>query len=91
MLDLDSKHCKICKNKVEMDEGEQRPQGADPLPLPLPLRVAMSGRNHLNEEITPLLPTGIGKRCSQTISNLGHAEDMQRSGADVNSPYKQKC
>ncbi len=25
------------------------------------------------EEITPLLPTGIGERYSQTISNLGHA------------------
>jgi hypothetical protein len=27
---------------------------------PSPLRVAKAGRNHLNEEITPLLPTGIG-------------------------------
>ncbi len=39
---------------------------------PPPLRVAKAGRNHLNEEITPLLPTGIGERYSQTISNLGH-------------------
>ncbi len=46
-------------------------QGADPLPLPL--RVAKAVRNHLNEEITPLLRTGIGERCSRTISNLGHA------------------
>jgi hypothetical protein len=29
---------------------------------PLHLRVAKTGRNHLNEEFTPLLPTGIGKR-----------------------------
>ncbi len=29
---------------------------------PLPLRVAKTGRNHLNEEFTPLLPTGIGAR-----------------------------
>jgi len=29
---------------------------------PLPLRVAKTGRNHLNEEFTPLLPTGIGER-----------------------------
>jgi hypothetical protein len=29
---------------------------------PLPLRVAKTGRNHLNEELTPLLPTGIGER-----------------------------
>jgi hypothetical protein len=40
-------------------------------------------RNHLNEEIIPLLPTGLGERFSQTISNLGHA--------DVNSPNKRKC
>jgi hypothetical protein len=39
---------------------------------PLPLRVAK--KNPLNEEINPLLPTGIGERFSQTIvSNLGHA------------------
>jgi hypothetical protein len=46
-------------------------QGADSLPLPL--RVAKTGKNQLNKEITPLLPTGIGRRFSQTISNLGHA------------------
>ncbi len=27
---------------------------------PLPLSVAQTGRNNLNEEITPLLPTGVG-------------------------------
>jgi hypothetical protein len=43
------------------------------LPHPLPLRVAKTGKNHLNEEIAPLLPAGIGERFSQTISNLGHA------------------
>jgi hypothetical protein len=32
------------------------------IPSPLPLRVAKTGRNHLNEEFTPLLPTGIGER-----------------------------
>jgi hypothetical protein len=47
------------------------PRGADPLPLPL--RVAKAGRNHLNEEITPFLPTVIGEGYSQTITNLGHA------------------
>ena len=41
------------------------PQDADPSSLPL--RVVKAGRNHLNEEITPLLPTGIGERYSQTI------------------------
>jgi hypothetical protein len=45
-------------------------QGADSHPLPS-TRVK-AGRNNLNEEITPLLPTGIGERYSQTISNLGH-------------------
>ncbi len=32
------------------------------IPSPLPSRVAKTGRNHLNEEFTPLLPTGIGER-----------------------------
>jgi hypothetical protein len=32
-----------------------------------------AGGNHLNEEITPLLPSVTGERFSQTISNLGHA------------------
>jgi hypothetical protein len=32
------------------------------IPSPFPLRVAKTGRNHLNEEFTPLLPTGIGER-----------------------------
>jgi hypothetical protein len=40
--------------------------------------VAKTARNHLNEEITPLLPTGIGHRFSQTISNLGHAALLRR-------------
>jgi hypothetical protein len=47
------------------------PQGTDSLPLPV--RVAKTGKNNLNEEITPLLPTGIGERFSQTILNLRHA------------------
>jgi hypothetical protein len=37
------------------------PQAADPLPHP-PLRVVKTGRNHLNEGFTPLLPSGIGER-----------------------------
>jgi hypothetical protein len=36
------------------------PQAADTLPPPL--RVRKTGRNHLNEGFTPLLPTGIGER-----------------------------
>jgi hypothetical protein len=46
--------------------------------LPPPLHVATAGKNHLNEEITPLLPTGIGERYGQTISNLGHAALLRR-------------
>ncbi len=34
------------------------PQGADPLPLSFTR--GKTGRNHLNKEITPLLPSGIG-------------------------------
>jgi hypothetical protein len=44
---------------------EEVPQGASKV------CVAKIGKNLLNEEITPLLPTGIGERFSQTISNLG--------------------
>ncbi len=51
-------------------------QGADPHPLSSARGKA--GRNHLNEEITPLLLTGIGERFSQTISNLGHAALLRR-------------
>ncbi len=46
-----------------------------------------AGRNHLNEEITPLLPIGLGEQYSQTISNLGHAALMRR----CELPYKRKC
>jgi len=61
------------------------PDHRAPTPSPPPLRVAKTGKNPLNEEITPLLPTG--KRFSQTISTLC----VQRSCADMNSPYKRKC
>ncbi len=48
-----------------------------PNPTPSSTR-EKAGRNHLNEEITPLLPTGIGERFSQTITNLGHAALLLR-------------
>jgi hypothetical protein len=44
-----------------------------PTPPPLFLHVATAGKNHLNEKITSLLPTGMGERYCQSISNLGHA------------------
>jgi hypothetical protein len=44
-----------------------------PTPTPTYSTRGKEGRNHLNEKITPLLPTGIGEQYSQTKSNLGHA------------------
>ncbi len=40
---------------------------------PLHLRIAKADRNIFKGGNYPLLPTGIGERYSQTISNLGHA------------------
>jgi hypothetical protein len=34
----------------------------------------------------PLLPTGIGERCSQTISNLGHAALLRQCELTLNYP-----
>ncbi len=49
-----------------------------------------SGRNHLNEEeITPLLPNGIGERYSQTISNLGQAALLRRCELPLNEGAEQ--
>ncbi len=45
---------------------------------PRPLRVAKPGKNHLNKEITPLLPTGLDERFSQTTSNLEYAALLRR-------------
>jgi hypothetical protein len=47
-------------------------------PTLLPLPRGKAGRCHLLEKIIPLLPTGIGERFSQTISNLGHAALLSR-------------
>jgi hypothetical protein len=55
---------------------QARPQGTDPNP-PSSTR-GKAGRNNLNEEITPLLPTEIGERYNQTISNLGQAAVLRR-------------
>jgi hypothetical protein len=46
-----------------------KPLGLNP-PFPPPC-IAKTGKNYLNEEITTLLPTGIGERFNQTI--LGQA------------------
>jgi hypothetical protein len=48
------------------------------VPSPPPSTLVKAGRNHLNEEITPLLLIGIGERYSQTISNLGHVALLRR-------------
>jgi hypothetical protein len=60
-----------------------------PIASPLSLRVAKTGKNHLNEETTALLPTarGYASDFSQTVTIW----DMQRSCADVNSPYKRSA
>ena len=51
----------------EGERGGYHPQGADPLPPSSTCsEESKTGRNHLNEEITPLLPTAIGERLSQT-------------------------
>jgi hypothetical protein len=42
--------------------------GVELAPIPPSSTVAKAGRNHLNEEIIPLLPTGIGERNTQTKS-----------------------
>ena len=47
-------------------------------PTPPSFMRGKAGRNHLNEEIIPLLLSGIGERFSQTISNLGHAALLRR-------------
>ncbi len=62
-----------------------KPQGADPHPSSSTREKAF--RNNLNKEITPLLPSGIGERCSQTISNLGPGALC----AGVNYPNERKC
>ncbi len=46
---------------------EHIPHSADPPPPP---PVATAGKNHLKEEITPLLPTGIGELYSQTQNHF---------------------
>ncbi len=60
---------KILKDSVQIEAFKIQV----PPPPPLSQGVAKAGRNHLNEEFKPLLPTGIGERYSQTISNFGHA------------------
>jgi hypothetical protein len=49
-----------------------------PIPTPHSCTRRKAGRNHLNEEITSLLPTVIGELFSQTISNLGHVALLRR-------------
>jgi hypothetical protein len=53
------------------------PTGCRTSPPP-PHTRGKAGRNHLNKEINPFLPTGIGERYSQTISNLRHAAPLRR-------------
>jgi hypothetical protein len=59
----DSQSTLLEQEKLLSCLGWSSPQGA--LSLPPPLRVVKTGKNHLNEEITPLLPTGIGERIAK--------------------------
>ena len=61
-------------------------QGPETPESPLPLSAAKAGRNHLNEQNTPLLPNGIGEQDSQTISNLSQAALLHRC---ITAPYMQ--
>ncbi len=63
------------------------PQGADPSPPPL--NVATGGKNLLNEEIK--LPPSSPLGQASDIAKPYQIWDMQRSCADMNSPYKRKC
>jgi hypothetical protein len=59
-----------------------------PTSLPLPLHIAKAGRYNLNVKITSLLHTGIGKRYSQIISNLGRAALLRRCERGLNRTVK---
>jgi hypothetical protein len=61
----------------EEDEDLEHEQTAVRLVLPTGCRPP-APHTHSDVEITPLLPIGIGERCSQTISNLGHAALLRR-------------
>ncbi len=76
-------------NYDDRDSSNSITQGADPLTPPPLLRVVKTGKNHLNEEITHVLPTGIGGRFSQTISNLGHAALLRRCELPINESAEQ--
>jgi hypothetical protein len=66
----------LSKFHLKMFLYKQTSQGADPHPPSSIL--GKEGRNHLNEEITSFLPTGIGEEYGQTISNLGHTALLRR-------------
>jgi len=50
-----------------------------------------AGRNHLNEEIIPLLPFGKDERFSQTIPNLGHAALLHRCERPLYPPRNESA
>jgi hypothetical protein len=67
--------------KMPRNLQQSDPQGADlPPPTPLPLHVATAGKNQMKEEIT-----------ASDVAKPYQIWDMQRSYADVNSPYKLNC
>ncbi len=75
------------KKKLTELPGQLCSSHSVPTPPPLPLRLAKAGGKSFEPGNTPLLPTGIGERYGQTISNLGHV--VIAPMCDL--PYKQKC
>jgi hypothetical protein len=57
------------------------------VPPPSPFLYAKAGRNHLNEETTPLLSQGL----TRDIAKQYQIKDIQHPCTDVNSPHKRKC
>jgi hypothetical protein len=62
----------LCISRYDREQVRYLPTGCRPPHLP-PIRVAKTSKNQLNR-----LPTGIGERFIQTISNLGHAALLRR-------------
>jgi hypothetical protein len=83
LMSFDTSFCDTAVAKyVHHRKAAQKWRGAlnhrVPNPTPPSSTQGKAGRNHLNEEITPLLPKGIGEQYSQTISNLGHSALLRR-------------
>ncbi len=69
MRALSLPECNDKHSKIQSLTGTVQPRDCHRVPTPpIPLLVATAGKNHLYEEITPLLPTGIGERLPNHIT-----------------------